>query len=154
MKDIINKNYKELLAYCYKLTISKEDAEDLLHDVVVKLYENKERYTYVNKSFIYVVIKNYFIDQKRKDKNTKDLLQLDEGIIEDVSEDKLLRYIDEASNCLTFLEYGLLTDNSSLRQLKKDYGIDIRRIKTIRDNAKLKLKAKWEEVESQKVWAT
>lgn len=150
MDDIINKHYKEFLAFCYKLTKNKDDAEDLLHDVVIKLYSKKERYNNINKSFIYVVIKNYFIDEKRKNKNIVDLELIDERLVVDVSEDDFLRCINEASNCLSFLEYGLLTANESMRKISRDSGVSVRKIKTIVDNAKIKLKKKWQEVENQK----
>lgn len=154
MNELFIKNYNEYLKYCYSLTKHIQDAEDLLHDAYLKLYQytNKYNNTDVNKSFIYVVIKNVHLDNFRKNKNITILNDYDLSKIEDdVSKILELRYkVVRICNTLEEVESGLLLDSRSERRISRESGVPIRKIKTIITNAKEKFKRKWLEEENQK----
>lgn len=60
--------YQDIKKYCFSLTPSIWEAEDLLQDTLIKIYlalkQQPERE--ISKRFLYRIAKNTWIDQKRK----------------------------------------------------------------------------------------
>jgi RNA polymerase sigma factor (sigma-70 family) len=70
---IIEPYRKELWRYCYKITGSPWDAEDLYQDTILKLFTSLSSISHRNqvihpKSFLYGVATNHWIDTCRKRK--------------------------------------------------------------------------------------
>jgi len=71
---IVEKYEKKLLSYILKKTsLSLEDAENLLQDIFIKVYENINSYNedYTFNSWIYKITYNYLVDNYKKEKNKK-----------------------------------------------------------------------------------
>ena len=153
MNDIFINNYNEYLKYCYNLTKHNEEAEDLLHDVYLKLHKYQDRYSNnITKNMVFVVIKNMFLDNWRK---TKDIYFVDDYVLQnleaDVSKLLKLRYrVVEVASKLSEIEHNILLDERSMRKISRESGVTMRKIKTIVDNAKQKFKEEWLKEENLK----
>lgn len=95
MLDELSKHHKEWLTIAQSFMTSKEDAEDVVQDVYLKLYEKGVRFedirykTNINKFFMYLAIRNHCIDIIRK---KRIFVELNESmIIEYEPEDDLLQ---------------------------------------------------------------
>jgi RNA polymerase sigma-70 factor, ECF subfamily len=64
------KYQKELLAYSYFLTKNRSDADDLLHDTMLRVFSKREFFNQINnvKSYLMTVMHNIYIDSVRKQK--------------------------------------------------------------------------------------
>lgn len=147
MKELFEKHYKHFLNFAFSLTKNKEDAEDLVQDVYLKIHDKEN----INKSFVFVVIKNLFIDQQRK---MKDIFFIDviDNIAEDLSDLTLLRYnVEEfAEKHLQDFEKNLLLSNRTSREISKSSGVSVYKINQVKTKAINKLKKAWEEEENQR----
>lgn len=70
LESLIDEHYKEIYRYCYRLLRNKEDAEDLVQDVFIKVdklikYKSEEN---LHKNYIYKIAHNLAIDKIRKDR--------------------------------------------------------------------------------------
>jgi RNA polymerase sigma-70 factor (ECF subfamily) len=90
VKIFLNEFKIPLYNYVYRMVYSREDAEDILQEVFLKIFKNIKRIDFSKnyKSFIYQVARNSTFDflKKRKDKN-----ELDEEVMgtEDASYEKM-----------------------------------------------------------------
>jgi RNA polymerase sigma factor (sigma-70 family) len=110
-KEKIEPYRSDLWRYCYSLTRSPWDAEDLVQDtllksfsVLAKLYQPVK-----TKSYLFKIATNLFIDQKRKDKFID--LSGNEEYLKDISFDgefQLLENIDFLVRNLTSMQYVVL----------------------------------------------
>ena len=72
MNDKFNKDLvavqDELLRYAYKLTMDREEANDLLQETSLKALDNRDKYTPDTnfKGWIYTIMRNIFINNYRK----------------------------------------------------------------------------------------
>ena len=101
---------KIIFTYCRTRTNSKEDAEDLSQDIIVKLLEKQEnlRDDKAFYGFMWTVAGNVCNDWYKKRKKRIEC-ELDENIPDDnISLDKLLE--KESDICLLYRELGLLTE--------------------------------------------
>ncbi len=76
--------YKKLSAYAYNLCQDKDLAEDIVQNVILRLWRNREKTLIANKlsSFLYRSVYNEFIDQYRK---SKEVIALQKKHIESLS---------------------------------------------------------------------
>ena len=58
----------ELLRYAYKLTMDREEANDLLQETSLKALDNRDKYTPDTnfKGWVYTIMRNIFINNYRK----------------------------------------------------------------------------------------
>ena len=99
-------------------------ADDLVNEMYLKLYDCKKQ---INDFFVIIVIRNIFLDLKRK----KGTLHLDDfyNLEADVNEfevDDIDKIILDAYNELTFSERELilLANEMSLRDIEKEFNIN------------------------------
>ena len=65
MIEKLAQHHEDWIKYAINVCGNRDDANDLVQDMYLKLYDcDKE----VNKSYVYCVIKNIFLDQYRKNK--------------------------------------------------------------------------------------
>lgn len=75
-RDAFNTIYKmyskRLYAYCLQLTKSKEESEEIVQDVFVRLWTNREkiRKEETVRSLLYIMAKHYFVDAYRAKVNS------------------------------------------------------------------------------------
>ncbi len=88
--------------YAFALTHNKEDADDLVQDCWLKLYEKKGLIE--SRSFFFTVIRNKFIDQYRRNKIVKmegeEHIEVVAAKVSDVHDKILVKQINEALNYL------------------------------------------------------
>ena len=67
----------DLLNFAYKLTADYEDANDLLQETSLKALDNEEKYTEETnfKGWIYTIMRNIFINQRRHTKKMKSTIK-------------------------------------------------------------------------------
>lgn len=60
--------YPELLAHAYKLTMDKDNANDLVQDCILKALDNEEKFVYQDnfKGWMYTIMRNIFINNYRQ----------------------------------------------------------------------------------------
>lgn len=103
-KYVMDNYFKKLCAYALSLCHDKNQAEDIVQNVFLKLWRKKEGVTKVNRlsSFLYRSVYNEFIDQYRQ---TKEVMSLEKKHIEGLSSlleeekdedlDKLIKIVNE-----------------------------------------------------------
>lgn len=68
MLEQLSKNHEEWIKYAINICGNKNDANDLVQDMYLKLHDSQKE---ISKSYVYCVLKNIFLDNYRKQK-TKD----------------------------------------------------------------------------------
>lgn len=83
-KFLMNTYFRKLCAYALSLCNEKNQAEDIVQNVFLKVWKNKTRLTKVSRlsSFLYRSTYNEFIDQYR---STKEVMALEKKHIENLS---------------------------------------------------------------------
>ncbi|WP_025026879.1 sigma-70 family RNA polymerase sigma factor [Caldalkalibacillus mannanilyticus] len=107
-EQYIQPHYTTLKFYCFSITQSKWDAEDLLQTTLMKLYSTFQKKgsltsaSALSKSYLYRIAKNSWIDQIRKEKNIS-YLEWDEGLadLKEKEEYELMAGIDLLAQTLT-----------------------------------------------------
>jgi len=79
--DAFYKLHNVWLSYAKKITNNDVYCEDLVQDTYIKLmgYDSLERFAKngkINRSWVYITMKNQFIDAKRKEKNRVELFDV------------------------------------------------------------------------------
>ena len=110
MLNEIYKYHKEWVKVACKYLKNKEDAEDLVQDVYIKIIDkinnnkisvDEIRYkNTVNKNFIYKIIRNSAIDELRKRKEKIDFIKFDEDEDFINARDKILTKLQNEINIL------------------------------------------------------
>lgn len=72
-EKLFERYHKELYAFLFHLLNSKEDAEEIVQDTFVKIWEKREDFNegYPFSSFLFKIAKNSFLNQNRKKVNRK-----------------------------------------------------------------------------------
>lgn len=65
MIEQLYKNHSKWLSSANSLLKNKQDAEDLVQDMYIKLYHKEN----INSTYVYMTIRSMFLDIKKKDKN-------------------------------------------------------------------------------------
>ena len=144
------KYYHMLFLYALSLTKQKDDALDLVHETFVKAFLSFDEQTDI-KNWLYMVLRNLFIDSYRKNKRMLDESYYKSEWIQD-SYDAMEHYIKEENKKWLYIqiyklsskerEVLLLTllwdmkDEDIANHLK----ISIDNVRTLRYRSKLKLK--------------
>jgi len=110
---LINMHQGQLFSFIYKLTSSREDSEEILQDVFVKVYNNLFRYDneYSFSTWIYRIAINTFKNAYKKKKNTPSLLFIEDferefAYISDTPEAafEIKEFYNEIINLLNYLK--------------------------------------------------
>lgn len=131
MLERVAKYQDVFLLYANKLTSNKEDAEDLLQDLYIKLHEKTTKLTTLSdqhlKSYVFKSIKNTYINNINKKKIIRISGMLEEEIIEDkTKENELDDEEEEVIKGLTYLEREILlslAEKESYRSIAKRLGV-------------------------------
>jgi len=72
-EQLFNKYHKKLYAYLFRLLKSKEDAEEIVQETFIKIWEKREEFIegYSFDAFLFKIAKNSFISLTRKKVNQK-----------------------------------------------------------------------------------
>jgi len=70
---LFDRHHKKLYVFLYRLLNSKEDAEEILQDTFIKIWEKREEFIegYPFEFFLYTIAKNAFLSLNRKRVNRK-----------------------------------------------------------------------------------
>lgn len=164
-EQFIQPHYTTLKFYCFSITQSKWDAEDLLQTTLMKLYSTFQKKgsltsaSVLSKSYLYRIAKNSWIDQIRKEKNIS-YLEWDEGLadLKEKEEYELMAGIDLLAQTLTEKQAicYLLTYyfQYTAPEISKLVGLTEGAIKALLHRAKEKLKQTYEGLEKRQEIAT
>lgn len=124
-------NYNKFINYSFKICNDEFLAIDLVHEAFIKIGNKK-----VNCSYVYLTIKSIYLDQKRKDKLTVDIENVDEFVEQNEFELK-----DEYNKVMEGMPFAikeclLENQNYSLRKLEKRYHINYGKILRMVNKAK------------------
>lgn len=148
---IFSNNYNKLLSFAVNLTKDKELAEDILHDVYIKLHEKED----INITYIYNTIKNNFLDRKKKKKvNFIEITDKIEIEVEQYKEDNFSLKEKAYNICFDELKYyeKIIIEHSYKKGLKRfsiESEISKQTILKVRDKFKKKTWEKLKELEEQ-----
>lgn len=85
--DLVRKSKKSLNMHALKFTYNKQDANDLVQETILKAFEKKEKFKEIENAnfggWIYFIMRNIFIDQKRKGKKQGHSKEISELSLED-----------------------------------------------------------------------
>ena len=72
----------ELLRYAYKLTMDREEANDLLQETSLKALDNRDKYTPDTnfKGWVYTIMRNIFINNYRRTKKANTIIDQSEDL--------------------------------------------------------------------------
>ncbi len=124
MKDTIHTLYEPLFGYIKKHINNTLDAEDVLHDIFLKLSKLDSSKIYNLKSWLYTITKNAIIDYYRKKK--LEIYALEAQFIEESSDRTAAIY--ELSQCLAPFIEDLPTDYAQLLKLHELEGVSQKEI--------------------------
>lgn len=144
--------YKDLKGFSYYLTKDTEESEDLLNDTYIKVFSNIDKYkcNYSFKNWVYSIMHNMFIDNKRKliNKYTHVPIFDSDSCTKECSSSKLM--FEEVNNFIRkkFKDKGnciiLFSKGYSIKELANRYTITEEavksRIKRVRDTLNKKYK--------------
>lgn len=119
-EQLVKPHLNRLYKFAYRLTGHQDDAEDLVQDLLIKIYPRLEEMQRIEKlsSWLSRVLYRMFIDKVRRDKRSPiDLMGEDESIYE--------TQINEEGGPLNFVnsELNQKVVSSALQQLKEDHRI-------------------------------
>src|SRR5690349_12278626 len=116
---------KSLLSYIRSKIKSREDAEDILQNVFIKISGNLNKLSEKEKlrSWIYAITRNSIIDYYRTNASQNTLL--DEGLAEQIPEEETIDSTKGLDSCLTAMisslseEYKNIIIDSELKGIKQ-----------------------------------
>ena len=123
---IYNQFHRSLLSFIRSRIRSKEDAEDILQNVFIKISANVDKLTEQEKlqSWIYTITRNAIIDYYRVNATKKNVVMneyLEESILEEETEDPT-KGLDQCVNSMIGLlpaEYKSIIIDSELKGIKQ-----------------------------------
>ena len=91
---LFEKYHRRLYGFLYRLLKSTEDAEEIVQDTFVKIWESRHRFReeYTFESFLFKVAKNSFLNHNRKKINTR-VFQEQYGLMVDLTQDTTEDYL-------------------------------------------------------------
>ena len=147
---IYNAYYKLLLHVAFDYLHSKNDAEDIIQDVFMKLYESRKQFNDDEhlKYWLIKVTNNKCIDHLRHIKNKEMLISNDHIDIlnnQDNKEDSLQRRVQEAIGKLNINDKTIIVlyyyNDLSLKEISKVLSISELNVKKRISRARIKLKS-------------
>ena len=123
MKDSVENYYKPLLGYINKRVNNKFDAEDILHDVFLKLSQSNLDDILNLKNWLYAITRNAIIDYYRKKK--LEIRKLEENFSDEVHEEST---VHELSQCINPFIEALPGEYADLLKLYEIEGVSQKEI--------------------------
>jgi len=133
---LVQKYSRPIYSICFQFTSNKEDAEDLMQEVFLKIYYNLNSFD-TNKSFLgwaMVLTKNHCIDVYRKNKKEKNFLNsFNDFIFKIPSEENIEKEVMNKEKYLKLLEYlhQLPEETASMVLMKDLLGLSLEEISEI-----------------------
>ncbi len=123
---LFHKYHKKLYAFLFHLLQSKEDAEEIVQETFIKIWEKREDFNegYSFGSFLFTIGKNAFLNLNRKKINNK-VFDNHLGFIEETSSDKTDDYIlfKETKDIINSIIEGLPPKRKEIFLLRKIEGL-------------------------------
>lgn len=129
MLEELSKRDKDWRDIAYKICKDKQLADDLVQDMYLKLHDKE--YKEINEWFVWVTIRNIFLNKlKKKHKKYEISIELFYNIEDLTSDEAILNKRKEINEALDELdlwdrEILLQTSEKSLRNLSEDTGISV-----------------------------
>lgn len=131
--------YSDMEYFAAHLTKNRDDAKDLTQQTILKALQHKNKYKenkYI-KSWLFVIMKNIFIDQKRKEKNTAFDYNVDDLIISEpenittkLTLDEILVYLNKKYKSKIITPLILNAKGIKYEEISKEYNVNINTIKS------------------------
>lgn len=142
LEKLFDKFYRPLVMYAYKFTARKEDAEDIVQEVFIKLWETKN-YLNVNTSlryYMYQSVKNSCLNWlKNKPKiNTETIentLEINDETMLDENDwneyvDDVYKKIDDLPVRTKEIFKSVILENKKYKETADDLGVSVNTVKT------------------------
>jgi len=138
-QNMILAYYKDLEHFAAHLTNNRDDAKDLTQQTYLKALQFKNKYKEHKciKIWLSVIMKNIFIDQKRKEKNIKYDYDLDDLIISEpenitskLTLDEIWVYLNKKYKEKMIMPLILNAKGIKHEEISKKYNININTIKS------------------------
>lgn len=130
MLEKLAENHKEWLRIAKGICGNKQDAEDLVQDMYIKIHECNKKYKEINKWYIYRIMLNQFLNQVKKQKIK--VIQIDfienlENKSDNIQYLNQLQAVDDALNEIGLIDkrYLIETHTRSLRKNKEYLNIPV-----------------------------
>ncbi len=157
MNELYKQYYSKLLAFINSKVRNIHDAQDILSEVFIKIYNNIDKLDSDEKitSWIYTITRNAIIDFYRKNNKTPTFQELkEESIVDDKNQEKSIH--DELSKCLkpminslpdNYKEVLLLSEIKGLKQseIANELSLSTANTKSLIFRGKKKIKEKLHE---------
>lgn len=146
MLEKLAENHNEWVRYALSVCGNYDDANDLVQDMYIKMAENDKE---VNKSYIFCVIKNIFLDQYRKQKTKEKTVFYQETETEEPDFDYINAYELAIKQLPTYKQLIVkFSTNDGVNHFERESGISKATIIRIRNEFKSILWQKVKELET------
>ena len=94
-EQLFHKHHKRLYGFLINLLHSKEDAEEIVQETFIKIWERRDDYIegYSFDSFLFTIARNAFLNLNRKKINAKAFIELQLDFFNEISAEKTDDYI-------------------------------------------------------------
>ncbi|WP_236973760.1 RNA polymerase sigma factor [Membranihabitans maritimus] len=153
--ECVNEHSDNLFRYCFKLTQSRADADDLVQIAFVKLWENREKLEkVVAKSWLFRTAYNAMIDAFRKNKREREYRNVqEEKVVENQQSFENKDLIEQAFETLSEEQKKLILlrdyEGYSYNEIADISGLTLSNVKIILFRGRKILKIKLEELHLQ-----
>jgi RNA polymerase sigma-70 factor (ECF subfamily) len=146
---IFHQYYRSLVYFVLKLSINNQQAEDLVQNTFIKLWERRENFDSITtlKSFLYLTARNSCIDQKRharvvdvfsKDKIIESDFDFENPFEYELIESDIIRLVNDAienlpKRCREVISLSLKGFKNS--EIADELGVTLNTVKTQRQRA-------------------
>jgi len=128
---LFHKYHKKLYAFLFHLLQSKEDAEEIVQETFIKIWEKREDFNegYSFNSFLFSIAKNAFLNLNRKKVNRK-VFENHLDFLEETSSDRTDDYIifEETKQIINSVIEGLPAKRKEIFLLRKIDGLSRKEI--------------------------
>jgi len=125
-EKLFERYHKKLYAFLFHLLNSKEDAEEIVQDTFVKIWEKREEYIegYEFHSFLFTIAKNSFLNSNRKKINRK-VFESHLGFFNERSSNNTEEYVlfEETREILNTIIEGLPPKRKEIFLLRRVEGL-------------------------------
>lgn len=125
-EELFQKYHKKLYAFLFHLLHSKEDAEEIVQEAFIKIWEKREDFVegYSFDSFLFTIAKNAFLNQNRKKVNRR-VFEDHLDFVEEISSEKTDDYVifQETREIINTIINGLPPKRKEIFLLRRIEGL-------------------------------